>query len=385
MAKRDYYEVLGVTKQSTPDEVKKAYRRLAIKYHPDKTSGDKQAEEKFKEASEAYEVLSDKDKKSKYDRFGHAGLDGAFGHSGGFRTSDFTHAADFSDIFGESGFSSIFDTFFGGGATRSQQSRVKRGEDLRAKVTLSLEEIAIGVDKKIKINVKDDCSVCNGTGSKNGNVKTCSQCGGTGSVRQIQQSFFGQAQVVVTCPTCRGEGEIIDSPCSACNGSGRKTVRKTINVHIPAGVEEGQYINLSGQGNSSVGKGVKGNLLVMIAESDNSVFTRDGKNLLIEFPISFSQATLGSEIVVPTIYKKKIKMKIGSGTQSGKIYRVKGQGISGVNSSYKGDMFVRIRVVTPTSISSTEKELFEKLSQFDSNLKLKPEKSFFDKIKNIFS
>ena len=386
MAKRDYYEVLGVGKNSTEQEIKKAYRKLAMKYHPDKTKGDKGSEEKFKEASEAYEVLSDNSKRQRYDQYGHAGLEGAFGHSGGFRWEDFSHSSEFSDIFGSGGFSSIFENFFGGGSGgfSSRGSRVRKGEDLQIRVSLTLEEIAKGADKKIKLKVKDECERCNGTGSSDGKSKTCSQCRGSGSVRQIQNSLFGQMQVVVTCPTCSGEGKIISKPCPLCSGEGRAEKRKTISVHIPAGVEKGQYIKLANQGNASVGKGVKGDLIVVIDEKDNSLFTRRGEDLLIEFPISFAQAALGDEIVVPTIYSKKIKMKIAAGTQSEKTYRVRGQGLPFVNSYGKGDMYVRVRVVTPKNLSSEEKNLFKKIAEFDEKRELSPEKSFFDRVKNIF-
>ncbi len=385
MAKRDYYEVLGLEKSASASDIKKAYRKLAMKYHPDKNKDNPEAEEKFKEAAEAYEVLSDEDKKAKYDKFGHAGLDGAFG-GGGFSWNDFSHASEFGDIF--DGFSSIFETFFGGGGrggfSRSySQSQPNKGEDLQISLSLTLKEISKGVDKKIKINVKEACDVCNGTGSKDGKSKTCSQCRGTGQVRQMQRSLFGHIQTIVACPSCHGEGVIIENKCPSCHGEGRKPSQKTINVHIPAGVSEGQYIRIRGEGNAGPRGGTKGDILVQIHEKEDDIFVRDGQNLICEFPISFSQAALGSEIMIPTLFGK-IKMKVPAGTQSGKVFRLRAQGLPDVNSSYKGDLFVKIVVMTPTKLKQEEKELFEKLQDFDSARDLKPGKSFFQKFKEFF-
>lgn len=382
MSKRDYYEILGIEKSASEAEIKKAYRRLAMQYHPDKNKNDKTAEDKFKEASEAYEVLSDPDKRSKYDQYGHAGLEGAFG-SGGFTWDNFTHASDFSDIFGSWG--GIFDSLFGGsfsGGRRYQNSN--RGEDLQISLSLSLEDIAKGVDKKIKINVKDSCDRCNGSGSQDGKIQTCQQCHGSGQVMQTTRSLFGHMQTVVTCPTCHGEGTIIKSKCNQCNGEGRISKTKTINVHIPAGVAEGQYIRLRGQGNRGVRGGDSGDILVMIHEKEHSVFERKDADLICEYPISFSQAALGSELEVPTL-SGKVKMKIPSGTQSGKLFRLKSQGLPHVNSSYRGDLYIRVIVVTPTGISGEEKQLLEKLGTFDAGRKLKPGRNFFAKFKEFFA
>ncbi|MCD4820355.1 MAG: molecular chaperone DnaJ [Candidatus Cloacimonetes bacterium] len=386
MAKRDYYEILGIPKTASAGEIKKAYRRLAMKFHPDKNKDDKAAEEKFKEASEAYEVLSDSDKKSRYDQYGHAGLEGAFG-GGGFDWGNFTHASDFSDIFGGGGLGSIFESLFGGGGgfgggRRSQQSN--SGEDLQISLSLSLEDIAKGVDKKIKISVKEACDKCHGTGSADGNVKTCSQCNGSGHVRQMTRSLFGQMQTVVACPSCRGAGKIIKNKCQSCYGEGRTSNSKTINVHIPAGVSEGQYIRLRGQGNIGIRGGSHGDILVLIHEKEHRIFERQEQNLICEFPVSFSQVALGYEILVPTL-SGKVKMKIPAGTQSGKVFRLRAQGLPYVNnSSYHGDLFVQITVITPTRLNSEEKELYRKLSKFDDKKKLHPEKSFFNKLKNFF-
>jgi molecular chaperone DnaJ len=381
MAKRDYYEVLGVDRNATDAEIKKAYRKLAMKYHPDKNKGNKEAEEKFKEASEAYEVLSDKEKRQKYDQYGHAGLEGAFS-SGGFSWSDFSHASDFEDIFG--GLEGIFGSIFGSfGGRRTSRRRSSRGEDLQISLSLTLEEIAKGVDKTIKINVKDVCDRCHGTGSADGNVKTCPQCHGTGQVMHTTHSLFGQMQSITTCPTCRGEGKIIQNKCSKCGGDGRISKTKTITVHIPAGVSEGQYIRLSGQGNIGKRGGPKGDILVLIHEKEHKIFERKGADLICEYPISFSQAALGTEILVPTL-SGKVKMKVPPGTQSGRIFRLKSQGLPHVNSSYKGDLYVRVLVVTPTRLNAEERELFRQLSKFDSEKKLHPGKGFFDKFKQFF-
>ncbi len=384
MAKRDYYEVLGVQKNATDSEIKKSYRKLAMKFHPDKNKDNKAAEEKFKEASEAYEVLSDSDKRRKYDQFGHAGLEGAFGGHG-FTWDNFTHASDFSDIFGSGGLGSIFENLFGGsfgGFGRSSRPS-NRGEDLQISLSLSLEEIAKGIDKKIKINVKDACDKCNGSGSADGQVQTCSQCHGSGQVRQLTRSLFGQMQTIVTCPSCNGQGKIIKNRCPKCGGEGRMSKTKTISINIPAGVSEGQYIRLRGQGNIGKRNGSNGDILVLIHEKEHDIFERQDADLICEFPISFSQAALGSEILCPTL-SGKVKIKIPAGTQSGKVFRLRSQGLPHVNSVYHGDLYVKILIITPTRLNSQEKELFKELGKFDSEKKLKPGKGFFSKFKEFF-
>jgi molecular chaperone DnaJ len=384
MAKRDYYEVLGVEKNASDSEIKKAYRKLAMKYHPDKAGDDKEAEEKFKEASEAYEVLSDKDKKARYDQYGHAGLEGAFGQ-GGFSWSDFTHASDFSDLFGEGGFSSIFEQFFGGfggGGGRSRSQRRNRGEDLQLEISISLKEVNDGAEKKLKIKIKDTCDSCNGSGSADGSSETCPQCNGQGQVRQVRQSLFGQIQTVGECPTCHGKGKIIKNKCSKCNGSGRVDTFKEIKIKIPAGIDDGQYFRLRGQGNVGLNNGERGDIIVLVHVKEHDLFEREGANLILEYPISFSQAALGDEVKVPTI-NGKIKLKVPEGTQSGKVLRLRGQGLPHVNSTYKGDLYIKLMVITPTKLSSKERELLKELQAFDSEKKLKPGKGFFDKLKEF--
>jgi len=384
MSKRDYYEILGVDKNADARAIKMAYRKLAMKYHPDKNKDNKEAEEKFKEASEAYEILSDPEKKQKYDQFGHAGVDGSFGQ-GGFSWQDFSHSADFSDIFGEGGFSSIFENFFGGGSGRSSGRRnsVNKGEDLQISLSLSLKEIAEGVEKKIKIHVKEKCSTCNGTGSADGKVKTCPQCNGSGQIHQMRRSLFGQIATVVDCPACNGKGKIIERPCQKCHGEGRISSSKMISVKIPAGVAEGQYIRLRGEGNVGIQGGPKGDILVLIREKEDPMFEREDSNLICTYPISYPQAALGCEILIPTL-TSKIKLKIPAGTQSEKVFRLRNQGLPEVHSSFRGDLYVRIKIVTPTSLSSKEKELYKELLELDKKRDYNPTKKFFEKLRDFF-
>lgn len=381
MAKRDYYEVLGVEKSADESTIKKAYRKLALQYHPDKNPDDKAAEEKFKEASEAYEVLSDASKRQIYDQYGHAGIDNQFG-GGGFSWDNFTHFNDLNDIFGD-GFSSIFDTFFGGGMGRSQGRTANRGEDLQIELSLTLREIANGVEKTIKIGVKDNCEVCGGSGSAGGAPETCSQCHGSGQIKTVRQSLFGQMQTLSACPSCRGEGKIIKNKCTKCYGEGRAGKVKEVNVKIPSGVEEGQYIRLRGQGNVGPRGGSRGDILVLIHEKQDDTFERDGNNIILEYPLSFSQAVLGDEVEVPTL-GPKVKMKIPAGTQSGRLFRLKGQGIQGLNSYSKGDLIVKVTLITPTKLSKEESELFEKLKKFDEKRQMEPGKSFLHKLREFF-
>ena len=384
MAKRDYYEVLGVSRDASEDEIKKAYRKLAMKYHPDKNPNNKEAEEKFKEASEAYEVLSDKEKRQLYDQYGHAGIDQQFGN-GGFSWNDFSHFDDISDLFG-GGFSSIFDTLFGGGfSSRSRESQrySNQGEDIQIDLALTLKEIALGTEKKVRITVKDICDQCRGTGSADGKAETCPQCHGTGQVRTVRQSLFGQMQSISECPSCRGEGKIIRNKCPKCMGEGRISKNKEINVKIPAGVEENQVIRLRGQGNVGPRNGSYGDILVVIHEKPDELFERDGNNIILELPITVTQAVLGDEVIVPTL-TGTAKMKIPPGTQSGRIFRLRGQGIKGLNSYSRGDLLVKIKVVVPTKLSREEMELYNRLKEFDKKRELKPGKSFKEKLRSFF-
>ena len=387
MAKRDYYEVLGINKNADASEIKRSYRKLAVKYHPDKNKDNPDAEEKFKEAAEAYEVLGDEKKRSLYDQYGHAGVDSQFG-AGGFQWSDFTHATDFSDIFenlfsGNGFFGSIFGDSFTGFGTRRRRAAVNRGEDLRISLSLTLEEINTGVTKKIKVNTKTECEKCHGTGSADGRISTCSQCGGSGQVRQVRQSFFGQMSTITTCPTCHGKGTIIRNRCAACYGEGRITSVKTVKINIPAGIADGQYLKLRGQGNAGKQGGPAGDTLVFIKEKRHDIFERDEQDLICKFPITITKAVLGGTLEVPTL-QKHIKMKLPPGTQTGKVFRLKSQGLPYLNSTRKGNLYIKITVVIPADLSRAERELYKKIEPFDEKRNLKPGKTFFEKIKEYF-
>ena len=385
MAKRDYYEILGVDKNADDATIKKAYRKLAMQYHPDKNPDNKEAEEKFKEASEAYEVLSDKEKRKIYDQYGHSGLENQFGGTG-FSWEDFMHRSDLGDIFGD-GFGSIFDTIFGGGfggRTQRSSSRSNRGEDLQIELSLSLQEIAKGVEKTVKIGIKEPCEKCGGSGSAEGKTETCPQCKGTGQIRQFRQSLFGRMQTVSECPNCNGEGRIIKNKCSKCYGEGRVGIVKEIKFNIPPGIGEGEYIRLRGQGNVGARGGSRGDILVLIHQKQDDLFERDGNDIILEYPISVSQAVLGDEIIVPTL-TGSVKMKVPPGTQSGRLFRLKGQGIQSHSSYSRGDQIVRTIVVIPAKLSHEETELYKRLKEFDKKRDLKPGKSFLSKMKGYFS
>lgn len=385
MAKRDYYEILGVDKNADDATIKKAYRKLAMQYHPDKNPDNKEAEEKFKEASEAYEVLSDKEKRKIYDQYGHSGLENQFGGTG-FSWEDFMHRSDLGDIFGD-GFGSIFDTIFGGGfggRTQRSSSRSNRGEDLQIELSLSLQEIAKGVEKTVKIGIKEPCEKCGGSGSAEGKTESCPHCKGTGQIRQIRQSLFGRMQTVSECPNCNGEGRIIKNKCSKCYGEGRVGIVKEIKFNIPPGIGEGEYIRLRGQGNVGARGGSRGDILVLIHQKQDDLFERDGNDIILEYPISVSQAVLGDEIIVPTL-TGSVKMKVPPGTQSGRLFRLKGQGIQSHSSYSRGDQIVRTVVVIPSKLSHEEAELYKRLREFDLKRDLKPGKSFLSKMKGYFS
>lgn len=386
MSKRDFYEILGVAKSASADEIKKAYRKVAMQYHPDRNPGDKAAEEKFKEAAEAYEVLSDADKKAQYDRYGHAGVSGQGrgGPGGGMNMDDIF--SQFGDIFGED----IFGSFFGGGqrgGRAQQRSRGTRGSNLRVKIKLNYEEIAKGVTKNIKVKKYVGCNTCNGSGAKDkGSVQTCNTCGGSGQVRRVQNTFLGQMQTVTTCPHCNGEGTTVTAKCGTCKGEGRVYGEETVSLDIPAGVQEGMQMNVSGRGNAGERGGMPGDLIVLIEEEAHKELHREGLNVAYELYISFPDAVNGIQVEVPTI-DGRAKIKIPAGTQSGKIFRLKGKGFPAVNAYEKGDQLVQVNVWTPQHLSSEEKAMMEKLGS-SPNFKPHPDKSernFFDKIKDLFS
>jgi molecular chaperone DnaJ len=384
MAKRDYYEVLGIGKSASADEIKKAYRKVAMQYHPDRNPGDKVAEEKFKEAAEAYEVLSDTDKRAQYDRFGHAGLsgNGRGGFGGGMNMDDIF--SQFGDIFGDD----LFGSFFGGGRRGGgSRSRGVRGSNLRVKIKLNYEEIARGVSKNIKVKKYVSCNTCNGSGAKDKNsVQTCSTCGGSGQVRRVSNTFLGQMQTVTTCPTCNGEGSIVTAKCTVCKGEGRVYGEETVTIEIPAGVQEGMQLSVGGRGNAGERGGPPGDLIILIEEEQHPELHRDGLNVAYELHISFADAVFGIQAEVPTI-DGKAKIKIPPGTHSGKIFRLKGKGFPGVNSYEKGDQLIHVNVWTPQHVTPEEKVILEKLNE-SPNFQPKPDKnerSFFDKVREMFS
>lgn len=384
MSKRDYYEILGVSKSASADEIKKSYRKVAMQYHPDRNPGDKAAEEKFKEAAEAYEILSDTDKRAQYDRFGHAGVSGAGarGAGGGMNMDDIF--SQFGDIFGDD----LFGSFFGGGqrgGTR-QRSRGTRGSNLRIKLKLNYEEIAKGVSKNIKVKKYVSCTTCSGSGAKDKNsTQTCSTCGGNGQVRRVQNTFLGQMQTVATCPDCNGEGSTVTAKCGGCKGDGRVYGEETVSIDIPAGVQEGMQLNVSGKGNAGERGGSNGDLIILVEEEAHKELHREGLNVAYELHLSFTDAVFGTQAEVPTI-DGRAKIKIPAGTQSGKIFRLKGKGFPAVNSYEKGDQLIQVSIWTPQQLSSEEKAALEKLSG-SPNFTPQPEKSernFFDRIKDLF-
>ena len=381
MEKRDYYEVLGVSKSADATEIKKAYRKLALKYHPDKNPGDKEAEEKFKEAAEAYDVLSNEEKRRRYDQFGHAGVGGAGqgGFGGGMSMDDIF--SQFGDIFGSFGGFSGFGGFGGGRGSR----RVNRGTNLRVKVKMSLQEIATGIEKKIKVKKYVACQHCNGTGAKDGkSYSTCSTCKGSGQVTRVQNTILGAMQTTSTCPTCEGEGKIINEKCTFCNGEGVLMSEEVISINIPAGVGEGMQLSLSGKGNAARRGGVNGDLIVLIEEEEHPELVRDGNDLLYNVFIGYPEAVLGETVEIPTI-EGKVKVKIEAGTQPGKILRLRGKGLPDVNGYGKGDLLAKVNVWIPKNLSKDEKKLVEKMKEAEG---FKPgsgdKKSIFSKMKDFF-
>ena len=387
MAKRDYYEVLGVQKGASAEEIKKAYRKLAVKYHPDKNPGNKEAEEKFKEAAEAYSVLSDADKKARYDQFGHAGVEGAGpDFSGGFGNLNDILNDLFGGAFG-GGFSGFGGGFGGFGGGQRQQQRVHRGRDIRVRVKLTLEDIAKGVEKEISIETSVSCPDCGGRGAKNSSdIKTCPACNGTGQVQRVVNTFLGQTVTYSTCQQCGGEGKIISNPCRSCNGSGLVRQRETIKVKIPAGVEAGMQLTIQGEGHAAKNNSINGDLLVVIEEQDHKDLKREGNNLFYTKVISVTDAILGAEVEVPCL-DGPYKIKVEPGTQSGTVVRLRNKGLPTVNGyGGVGDLYVKFAVWIPKKLNKDEKEIVESLRSKESFKPnpTKEDKSFFDKLKDLF-
>ncbi|HJE89051.1 molecular chaperone DnaJ [Rikenella microfusus] len=389
--KRDYYEVLGVSRDASPEEIKKAYRKAAIQFHPDKNPGDKNAEEKFKEAAEAYDVLSNPDKKARYDQFGHAGMGGAAGGAGGFggfggEYGGFTMEDIFSrfgDIFGGGRFGG-----FGGGGTSGGYGggTVSRGSDLRVKVRLTLAEIVKGTTKKLKIKKDIACDQCGGTGAKDSNsYATCSTCGGSGHVTQVVNTFFGRTQTTTTCPTCGGSGKTITAPCPKCHGNGTVKGEEVVEINIPAGVGEGMQLSVSGKGNAARHGGINGDLLVVIEEEPHPELKREGNDLIYNLPLNVADAILGASVEIPTV-DGKARIKIEPGTVAGRVLRLRGKGIPDVNGYGTGDLLVVVDIHIPAHVSPAEKEALEKLRASDN---FKPAASaktrnLFERMRNYF-
>jgi len=381
MSKRDYYEILEVSKDASEAEIKKAYRKMALKFHPDKNPGDHTAEEKFKEAAQAYEVLSDPQKRERYNRYGH---DGVNSQGGGMSMDDiFSH---FGDIFGGAfggGFSGGFGGGFGGGGTRR---RVNRGSNLRVKVKLSLDEIANGVEKKIKVSKYVKCEPCSGTGAQHGSsYSNCHTCHGSGQVTRVTNTFLGQMQTTSTCPSCGGEGRSITQKCTSCGGDGIVRGEEVISINIPAGVADGMQLSVSGKGNAGARSGINGDLIIIIEEKEHEDLVRDGNNLIFEKYISFPEAVLGCQVEVPTL-EGKARITLEPGIQSGKVLRLKGKGLPSVERYGKGDLLVNINVWTPEKVSKEEKAILEKLADSPnfSPTPSKGQKNFFSRMKEYF-
>jgi molecular chaperone DnaJ len=377
--KKDYYELLGVAKNASEDDLKKAYRKLAIQYHPDKNPGDKAAEEKFKEIAEAYGILSDSSKRQRYDQFGHQGVSGAGG--GG------AQGVNMEDIFGSVfGDDSPFGSFFGGGGRRSSGQPMRKGSDLRIKLKLDLEEIANGVEKKIKVKRYVSCNTCSGNGSKHGtSLKNCTTCNGQGQVRKVVNTMLGQMVSTSPCPTCQGEGKMVTERCDVCFGEGRQLNEDLLSIKIPAGVGEGMQLSMTGKGNVPTRGGIAGDLLIVIEEEEHPELKRDGGNIHYDLRMNFADAALGKDIEIP-IVGGKVKIMIKAGTQSGEILRLKGKGLKELNSYGVGDQLVHVSLFTPTTINSEERAILEKLRDLP-NFQPKTDKNdkgIFEKMKDFF-
>jgi molecular chaperone DnaJ len=376
--KRDYYEVLGVSRDANETDIKKAYRKLAKQYHPDMNPGDENAEHKFKEASEAYEVLSDADKRAKYDQFGHAAFSGGGGPgAGGFEYSDM------GDIFGD-----IFGDFFGGGSSRRNQNAPRKGNNIRANIQLEFEEAVFGVEKEIQLTVSDECTTCNGTGAKKGTQpETCSTCNGTGQVRYNQQTLFGTVASARTCSTCHGTGKVIKERCETCHGNGYIKQTKKISVSIPAGIDNGQSIRLKGKGEPGINGGPRGDILLTIYVKEHKLFERNGLDIYYTMPISFTQAALGAQLEVPTL-DGNVKYDIKPGTQTNTRFRLRGKGVPRINNSnVRGDQYITVFVDVPKKLNSKQEELlkeFAKISSDEVNNPNTKKKKWFDKVKDVF-
>ena len=378
--KRDYYEVLGLQKGASDSDIKKAFRKMAMKYHPDKNPGDKEAEEKFKEINEAYAVLSDPEKKEKYDRFGHAGVDPNAGFGGGGGFGGFGGFEDIFDMFG-----GAFGGFGGGGSGRSRRNGPRKGSDLQKAVTIDFKEAAFGTKKQIKINKFVKCKTCDGTGAAPGtSKKTCPKCGGTGEIRTAQKTPLGTFQSVSPCPDCNGTGEINETPCRDCGGSGRVKDNVTISINIPAGVDNDSVIPIKGQGEPGINGGPDGDLYIVINVKPHKLFERRGQDLWLEIPITFDQAALGDDIVVPTL-EEKVSYKVPAGTQPGTVFRLKGKGIKSVRSSRKGDLYVKVTLEVPTKLNSKQKKAIAAMGKSVTSECYQKKSSFLDSIKEFFS
>lgn len=373
MSKRDYYEILGVNKESNEQDIKKAYRKLAKKYHPDLNPDDKEAEQKFKEANEAYEVLKDSDKKARYDRFGHEGVNG----QGGFGQG--SYGGGFGDIFDD-----IFDMFGGGFSNGRSKNGPKKGADLKYRVYIEFEQAAFGVEKEVKIRRTENCLKCDGTGAKPGTSKnTCDKCGGTGEIKYSQQTPFGQFVRTGTCDKCNGRGAIIEQPCQNCHGTGEEKKVKKLNIKIPAGVDSGSVIPLRGEGEPGENGGPRGDLYIYIEVKSHDIFERQGNDVICEYPISFTQAALGAEVKVPTL-DGDVKYTIPDGTQTGTVFRLKNKGIPSVRGYGRGDQYVKVKVIVPKTLTDKQKELLKEYAEVSGEEVNEMKKGFFNKVKDAF-